>query len=78
MPLHLKKHLFKKNRNVLRFSKYVKKYIYRKKKYVTFTHESKRGGMATCIVIYLEPVFLNTYMHLKQCMSYFSNVQKFH
>ena len=60
-----------KIQNVLTLSKYVKK-KYSKKIYVTFTHVSKRGGMATCIVIYLRTVFVDTYMYLKQCMSSFS------
>ena len=40
-------------------------------KNVTFTHGSKRGGIATCIVMYLIIVFVNTYTYLKQCMNCF-------
>ena len=40
-----------------------KKYIYMFI-YVSFTHGSKRGGMATCIVIYIKTDFINTYTHL--------------
>ena len=30
------------------------------KKNLTFTYESKRGGMTVCIVIYLKNIFVNT------------------
>ena len=51
-----------------------KKRIIQRKKYDdTFTHGSKRGGMTSCIVKYLNTVFVNTYTYLKQCMSCFLN-----
>ena len=46
---------------IVTFSKYVNK------KYVTLTHRSKRGGMATCIVIYLKTVFCK-YLHICKTM----------
>ena len=50
------------SQNVLMFPKYVKKTL--KNKYVAFTRGSKKGGMATCIVIYLKTIFVNTYTYL--------------
>ena len=40
-------------------------------KYDTFALGRKRGRMATCIVIYLKTVFVDTYMYLKQCVRFF-------
>ena len=44
--------------------------------YVTITHGSKRGVMDTCIVTYLETVFVNTHKYLKKMYRLFFNVKK--
>ena len=56
----------------LRMYSHWKKYMF-KKHCVTITHGSKRGGMTTCIVIYLKTDFVNTNAYLKQCPSCFLN-----
>ena len=58
-PTLKKKKFFKKSKkfiqNVLIFPKYIEK-KYAKKKKVTFSHASKRGGIATYIVICIKTV----------------------